>query len=107
MKGMTDHFFCFQCMNWGHQQCYWVPDLKGGTSSPRGCALYHLWNALPKTGTDRKADVNPHEGLQLLQRYKDTNHSRFRKYTELKTGRHQESIRALHTLPLFVPFNGH
>lgn len=36
-----------------------------------------------------------------------TNHSRFRKYTELRTGRHLESIRAPYTLSLFVPFSGH
>lgn len=26
-------------MNWGHQQWYWVPELKGDTLSPGGCAL--------------------------------------------------------------------
>lgn len=55
----------------------------------------------------RKADANAHGTLQVFQRYKDTNHSRFRKYAALETGRHQESIRASHTLPLFVPFSGH
>lgn len=55
----------------------------------------------------RKADANAHGTLQVFQRYKDTNHSRFRKYTALEIGRHQESIRASHTLPLFVAFSGH